>query len=242
MINWNAIYTISTREIHNHLCWHVAGFHCTKTIIINCWGACDENCTIVLPAFCFNTSTHRLSCDTIFSVSSARFRKWAILSSSDFPSAMPLPNDVTTLISRAFVTWSEMELLGRERSRERSGSTIMEDFELIKTLDSSRQDEVSEVTAIMKDMLANYKEPWLLNTLVDYYFQTGSSGALEILKSIKQIQAQVRVNDIKVFVWEKLREKLRQISNVYRYYCSWRFPYWIIKGTYIAKLFYILAK
>ena len=85
-----------------------------------------------------------------------------------------------------------MELLGRERSRERSGSTIMEDFELIKSLDSSRQDEVNEVTAIMKDMLATYKEPWLLNTLVDYYFQTGSSGALEILKSIKQIQAQVR--------------------------------------------------
>ena len=98
-----------------------------------------------------------------------------------------------------------MELLGRERSRERSGSTIMEDFDLIKTLDSSRQDEVSEVTAIMKDMLAKYREPWLLNTLVDYYFQTGSSGALEILKSIKQIQAQVRMNDSVVICIMKLR-------------------------------------
>ena len=88
-----------------------------------------------------------------------------------------------------------MELLGRERSRERSGSAIMEDFELIKTLDSSRQDEVIEVTAIMKNMLATYKEPWLLNTLVDYYFETGSNGALEIVKSIKQIQAQVRRSD-----------------------------------------------
>ena len=84
-----------------------------------------------------------------------------------------------------------MELLSRERSRERSGSAIMEDFELIKTLDSGRQSEVSEITTIMKDMLATCKEPWLLNTLVDYYFQTGSSGALDVLKSIKQIQAQV---------------------------------------------------
>ena len=84
-------------------------------------------------------------------------------------------------------------MLGRDRSGERSGSTIMEDFELIKTLDSSRQSEVTEVKGIMKDMLATYKEPWLLNTLVDYYFQTGSSGALEILKSIKQIQAQVSI-------------------------------------------------
>lgn len=81
--------------------------------------------------------------------------------------------------------------MGSERRGERNGNTIMEEFELIKTLDSNRQNEVSEVTAIMKQMLATYKEPWLLNTLVDYYFQTESSGALEILKSIKQIQAQV---------------------------------------------------
>ena len=101
----------------------------------------------------------------------------------------------------------EMELLGRERSRERSSSTIMEDFELIKTLDSSRQDEVSEVTAIMKDMLATYKEPWLLNTLVDYYIQTGSSGALEILKSIKQIQAQVGMKILTRNIDEKRRGK-----------------------------------
>ena len=82
-----------------------------------------------------------------------------------------------------------MELLGRERS----GSTlIMDDFELIKTLDSSQQDDASETSAVVQEMLSTYKEPWLLNTLIDYYFQTGSRGALNVLKGIKQIQAQVR--------------------------------------------------
>ena len=115
-----------------------------------------------------------------------------------------------------------MELLSRERSRERSNSTIMEDFELIKTLDSSRQDEVSEVTAIMKDMLATYKEPWLLNTLVDYYFQTGSSGALEILKTIKQIQAPVGMTDIE----KKGRGKSWQMGQ-YLWHGAGRYPYCI---------------
>ena len=68
----------------------------------------------------------------------------------------------------------------------------MDDLSLLRLLDSCHKDEVEEVHGIVRAGLEARRSPWVVNTLVDYYFRYGSFEALSLLKTLPEIQAQVR--------------------------------------------------
>lgn len=67
----------------------------------------------------------------------------------------------------------------------------MDDLSLLRLLDSCHKDEVEEVQGIVSAGLEARRSPWVVNTLVDYYFRYGSFEALSLLKALPEIQAQV---------------------------------------------------
>lgn len=67
----------------------------------------------------------------------------------------------------------------------------MDDLSLLRLLDSCHKDEVEEVHDIVSAGLEARRSPWVVNTLVDYYFRYGSFEALSLLKTLPEIQAQV---------------------------------------------------
>ena len=67
----------------------------------------------------------------------------------------------------------------------------MDDLSLFRYLDSCHKDEVEDIKRIIREGFKN-QHPWLVNTLVDYYFQFRSKEALSLIQSLPESQSQVR--------------------------------------------------
>ena len=66
----------------------------------------------------------------------------------------------------------------------------MDVLSFLRLLDSCHKDEVH---GIVSAGLEARRSPWVVNTLVDYYFRYGSSEALSLLKTLPEMKAQVGV-------------------------------------------------
>lgn len=67
--------------------------------------------------------------------------------------------------------------------------------DVIKRLESVDTHESSSAVSRLQKRLGNAREAQLLSELVDYFIASGSTRALNVLSSLKDVQSQVRLND-----------------------------------------------
>ena len=66
--------------------------------------------------------------------------------------------------------------------------------EALKKLESVDTQESSKAVTRLQKRLGSVREPQLLGELVDYFACSGSTRALKVLSSLKDVQSQVSLN------------------------------------------------